>query len=136
MADDFSNVSWQNDPRSNTSRTNTSRSLEERNGAGSSNSNGMRQGGGSSSSHPDDRGDPLDLAGVGGGILECTVSSPIKENEGTKDVFVSYLVTTHVRGFSFNFTKTLLMVIPDQFSIFCEANYNCPTKVHRLCLFV
>jgi sorting nexin-4 len=28
--------------------------------------------------------------------LVCTVSSPIKENDGTKDVFVSYLVTTDV----------------------------------------
>jgi sorting nexin-4 len=63
---------------------------------GGSNSNGMRQGGSSSAAHPEGIDDPLDLAGVGGGTLECTVSSPIKENEGTKDVFVSYLVTTHV----------------------------------------
>lgn len=28
--------------------------------------------------------------------LECTVGAPIKENDGTKDAFVSYLVTTHV----------------------------------------
>ncbi len=40
--------------------------------------------------------DALDLAGVGEGRLDCTVSSPQKENEGTKDAFVSYLVTTHV----------------------------------------
>ncbi|KAI9684087.1 MAG: intercellular trafficking and secretion [Trizodia sp. TS-e1964] len=39
--------------------------------------------------------DPIDLAGVGDGSLECTVDSPLKENEGTKDVFVSYRVTTH-----------------------------------------
>ena len=96
MADDFSNVSWQNDPRSGTSRTNSSRSIEEINGAGSSNSNGMRQGGSSNAPHPEGIDDPLDLSGVGGGILECTVSSPLKENEGTKDAFVSYLVTTHV----------------------------------------
>ncbi|KAJ2906425.1 hypothetical protein MKZ38_001785 [Zalerion maritima] len=31
-----------------------------------------------------------------GEILECTVSSPVKENDGTKDAFVSYLITTNV----------------------------------------
>lgn len=41
--------------------------------------------------------DALDLAGMGEGRLDCSVSSPQKENEGTKDVFVSYLVTSHVR---------------------------------------
>lgn len=40
--------------------------------------------------------DMLDLAGVGDGRLDCAVDSPQKENEGTKDVFVSYRVTTHV----------------------------------------
>lgn len=40
--------------------------------------------------------DALDLAGVGDGRLDCKVDSPQKENEGTKDAFVSYLVTTHV----------------------------------------
>ncbi len=40
--------------------------------------------------------DPLDLAGVGDGILNCEVTNPIKENDGTKDAYVSYLVTTNV----------------------------------------
>jgi len=43
----------------------------------------------------------LDLAGVGDGTLECTVTSPIKENDGTKDIFVSYLVTTNTTFPSF-----------------------------------
>ncbi len=30
------------------------------------------------------------------GRLECTVDRPQKENEGTKDVYISYLVTTRV----------------------------------------
>ncbi|KAJ6261241.1 hypothetical protein Dda_3909 [Drechslerella dactyloides] len=40
--------------------------------------------------------DKLDTAGLraGGGRLECNVSDPQKENDGTKDAFVSYLVTT------------------------------------------
>ena len=40
--------------------------------------------------------DDLDLAGVGIATLDCTVAEPMKENDGTKDAYVSYLVTTHV----------------------------------------
>ena len=55
-----------------------------------------------SSLHPDQepqagvQAEAIDLAGIGDGVLECTVGSPLKENDGTKDAFVSYLVTTHV----------------------------------------
>lgn len=34
--------------------------------------------------------------GHAGEIIECTVSEPHKENEGTKDTYVSYLITTNV----------------------------------------
>ena len=44
-----------------------------------------------------DMADPVDLAGIGDGVLECTVGSPLKENAGTKDAYVSYLITTSVR---------------------------------------
>jgi len=43
----------------------------------------------------------LDLAGVGDGVLECTVTNPIKENDGSKDAYVSYLVTTNTTFPSF-----------------------------------
>ncbi|KAH6711367.1 putative sorting nexin-4 [Leptodontidium sp. 2 PMI_412] len=43
----------------------------------------------------------MDLAGVGEGVLECTVTQPIKENDGTKDAYVSYLVTTNTTFPSF-----------------------------------
>ena len=47
--------------------------------------------------------DQVDIAENGpDGILECSVDSPIKENDGTKDAYVSYLVTTHVCYSSFN----------------------------------
>lgn len=36
----------------------------------------------------------LDLAGIGRGVLETTVSDPQTEGEGTKDAYVSYLVST------------------------------------------
>lgn len=41
--------------------------------------------------------EPQDLAGPGvHGRLECTVTKPQKENEGTQNQFISYLVTTNV----------------------------------------
>ena len=44
--------------------------------------------------------DAVDLAGIGPeGILECTVDTPLKENDGTKDAYVSYLISTHVCWF-------------------------------------
>lgn len=52
-----------------------------------------------SSSDPPQAGenaDAIDLAGIGpDGTLDCTVDSPMKENDGTKDAYVSYKVTTH-----------------------------------------
>lgn len=38
---------------------------------------------------------PLD-PGMGGEVLDCTVSDPHTENAGTKDAYVSYLITTNV----------------------------------------
>ena len=53
-----------------------------------------------SSAHEEPQAGPLadavDLAGIGDGVLECRVDSPLKENDGTKDAYISYLVTTHV----------------------------------------
>ncbi|KIW65681.1 hypothetical protein PV04_07918 [Phialophora macrospora] len=49
-----------------------------------------------------DQEDPVDLAGIGrDGVLEVTVDTPLKENDGTKDAYVSYLVTTHTDFKSF-----------------------------------
>ena len=33
---------------------------------------------------------------LGSERLDCTVGAPIKENDGTKDAFTSYLITTNV----------------------------------------
>ena len=49
--------------------------------------------GGNQAGHMADR---VDLGGIGDGRLECTVEAPLKENDGTKDAYISYLVTTHV----------------------------------------
>jgi sorting nexin-4 len=56
---------------------------------------------GSTSSEPQagENADAVDLAGIGPeGVLDCTVDTPLKENEGASNPYVSYLVTTHVRA--------------------------------------
>lgn len=41
--------------------------------------------------------DAIDLAGIGEeGTLDCVVGSPRKENDGTKDAYVSYEILTQV----------------------------------------
>ena len=40
--------------------------------------------------------DAMDLAGVGQSTMECTVTHPLKENDGSKDAYVSYEVITRV----------------------------------------
>jgi sorting nexin-4 len=56
-----------------------------------------RQGDSHAGSQADHTADKVDLAGIGNeGFLVCTVEKPAKENEGTKDVYMSYQITTHV----------------------------------------
>lgn len=92
--DDFANISWQNDPAGRGGRPVVTSPGGEAEDDGSGNTNGKRRGsgGGPLGRHAD----AMDLAGVGEGVLECTVTQPIKENDGTKDAYVSYLVTTNV----------------------------------------
>lgn len=49
------------------------------------------------------RGESGHEPGHRGEILECVVSEPHKENDGTKDAYVSYLITTNVRRFFMTF---------------------------------
>ncbi|KAH6657859.1 hypothetical protein BKA67DRAFT_201007 [Truncatella angustata] len=47
-------------------------------------------------SRPEMDEDPTRIdPGLSGDVLHCTVTEPRKESDGTKDAFVSYLVTTH-----------------------------------------
>lgn len=95
--DDFDNVSWRQDPESDISRPTTSGTDDEPSHAVGHDANGKRR---MSSGHEEPQAgplaDPVDLAGIGDGMLECRVDSPLKENDGTKDAYISYLVTTHV----------------------------------------
>lgn len=104
--DDFDNVSWKHDADSDVSRPTTSGTdVEEshRHESYDHDANGKRR---MSSALEEPQAGPLadavDLAGIGDGVLECRVDSPMKENDGTKDAYISYLVTTNVRARSFD----------------------------------
>lgn len=95
MDNDFDSVSWRNEPDDDLSRPDTAGPSDNADRDFSS-SNGKRR----MSTPPPQAGrnaDAVDLAGIGDGRLDCTVDSPKKENDATKDAYVSYLVTTHVR---------------------------------------
>ena len=94
---DFDSVSWRNDPESDPSRPPTSGAGERSGSAGRPGANGKRRVS-SASLQAGHNADAVDLAGIGEGRLDCTVDKPQKENDGTKDAYVSYLVTTHVRS--------------------------------------
>lgn len=95
--DDFDSVSWRHGPDSDGSRPATPGSDAEESPEPHRDPNGKRRM--SSASETPQAGphaDALDLAGIGDGVLECRVDSPMKENDGTKDAYISYLVSTHV----------------------------------------
>ena len=94
MDNDFDSVSWQHESDSKTSRTMPAQN-EIQGSHATLGLNGKRR----SSSNTQQAGrnaDAVDLAGIAEGRLDCTVNTPLKENDGTKDAYVSYLVTTHV----------------------------------------
>lgn len=102
MDNDFDSVSWQNDPDSDSSRPTTAGTSRPDETAYGAKSTGKRKASHSSAQAGADA-DPVDLAGIGDGRLDCTVDTPLKENDGTKDSYVSYMVTTKVRFCHFQY---------------------------------
>ncbi|KAJ5823510.1 hypothetical protein N7447_005850 [Penicillium robsamsonii] len=100
--DDFDSVSWKHDPDSDVSRPTTASTDAAEPSETHPDTNGKRR---MSSAQEEPQAGPLadavDLAGIGDGVLECQVDSPLKENDGTKDAYISYLVTTHTDFKSF-----------------------------------
>ena len=91
MDSDFDNVTWRTDsepqsPQPSPQEPQSSAPRSTRNGKRKSNSRAQ------ATTLPE----AVDYSGIGSGILDCTVDSPLKEGEGTKDAYISYLVTTHV----------------------------------------
>jgi sorting nexin-4 len=84
--DNFSNISWNSEQ--GTGPVNPSATAQATPGSGPT--NGRQQ---------PSMEEAMLQQGPGhvGEILECTVSKPQKENDGTKDAYVSYLITTNVR---------------------------------------
>ncbi|KAM7193587.1 PX domain containing protein [Naviculisporaceae sp. PSN 640] len=78
--DDFSNISWNS---------------EQNSGPGASGSGHQYPSGSSRSPTGRPSGESGHEQGRSGEILECVVSDPHKENDGTKDAYVSYLITTN-----------------------------------------
>lgn len=89
--DDFNDVSWQSPPRGNTDGAGGSSAGAAAGEAQPSHAERIADG-----TEEAPREDPLDNAGIGNGSLECTVTAPLKEGDGSKDSYVSYLVTTNV----------------------------------------
>lgn len=91
----FDSVQWQRDPEPTNNDDRSNSSFPPQNNLPSRPAPGR-----SGSSHEPQAGedaDGVDLAGIGpDGVLEVTVDTPLKENDGTKDAYVSYLVSTHV----------------------------------------
>lgn len=98
MDNDFDSVSWQNEPQSDNSRPNTSgpHQSDERYNSTASGKRKASSGSAPGSAQAGSNADNVDLAGIGDGRLDCTVDSPLKENDGSKDAYISYLITTQV----------------------------------------
>ena len=93
MENDFDSVSWEAD---NDSRSATAEQRFPDNKYDQKSSGKRKATNASSVPQAGTLADPVDLAGIGDGRLDCTVDKPLKENDGTKDAYVSYLVTTQV----------------------------------------
>jgi sorting nexin-4 len=98
--EDFDDVSWQNDVEQAPPKAQTARKPEE-----TARTNIDRHGKGRAAEPASPRktmAEAIDLASTLDGILQCSVDSPQKENDGTKDAFISYKVTTHVCSSAFS----------------------------------
>lgn len=94
--DDFDSVSWRSPPHRHDGSEDTDDSRPpSTSGRDGTDPNGLQF------HHAEEpqagpNADAIDLAGVGQGRLETKVTDPVTENDGTKDAFVSYFVTTNV----------------------------------------
>ncbi|MCJ1283791.1 intercellular trafficking and secretion [Xylographa opegraphella] len=100
MDNDFDSVSWQNESEGNIARPTSAARPDNQNNRNNAGLNVKRR----LSTNVQQAGanaDAVDLGGIGDGRLECHVDTPLKENDGTKDAYVSYLVSTETDFKSF-----------------------------------
>lgn len=100
---DFDSISWSNPTGDESSRPTTAGT----NGGEDGDGHGKQRIDHPNSPQAGKNADTMDLAGIGEGRLDCVVDSPQKENEGTKDAFMSYKVTTHVSARSSDFLSNI-----------------------------
>lgn len=104
---DFDSVSWQ---RADPQQAESSTPFSHQSDLPTRPAGGRRSDSLSSEPQAGEQADNVDLAGIGrDGSLEVTVDSPLKENDGTKDAYVSYLVTTHVSSVACNLPNTAVV---------------------------
>lgn len=93
---DFDSVSWPHEPEQDGTQPPTARPDAHEGTLPTRPVNGKRSMVEHNEPQAGEYADGVDLGGIGDGILECTVDMPLKENDGTKDAYVSYLITTNV----------------------------------------
>lgn len=81
---------------------------------------------------PDHNADAVDTAGIGPeGYLECVVGTPQKEHEGTKDAYISYLISTNVRLDSRKAIDSEADRVLVGFQDLFEIRVHCQKTLHR-----
>lgn len=93
---DFDSVSWPRETQNEASQPPTPITETTEATLPTRPANGRRSLSGPGEPQAGEQADGVDLAGIGDGTLDCTVDTPLKENDGTKDAYVSYLITTNV----------------------------------------
>ena len=139
--DDFDSVSWKQDPDSDLSRPTTSGTDADFLPETDHDVNGKRR---MSSGHEEPQvaalANAVDMASIADGVLECRVDSPLKENDGTKDAYISYLVTTHVSACpSMMYSPIQLPVLTsetDRLQVVPETRLRDTQTLHRFLLLV
>ena len=92
----FDSVSWPHEPQQEHSQPPTTGPDAHESTLPTRPVNGKRSMSENNEPQAGEYADGVDLGGIGDGMLECTVDTPLKESDGTKDAYVSYLITTRV----------------------------------------
>lgn len=120
--DNFSNISWHSEQNGGSAAASNTQAVHHEPNSPEYVRNGPDDGrkpGDNTKAGMDN--DELDHSG--GEILDCTVSDPHKENDGTKDAYVSYLITTNVCAILSIQQHTCLRTLSCSQSL--QANINC-----------
>lgn len=128
--EDFDSVSWQRDAEPHDTHGQAA-SYPPQGSLPVRSSEGRRTSTMSNEPQAGEHADAVDLAGIGpDGVLECSVDSPLKENDGTKDAYVSYLVTTHVCIVNKKALR-MLTIRPDRLQILSKIRILRSKEIYR-----